>query len=404
MTEKKEIQEQKATQHYKRRQLMPPSTPKPVRRRKMPGEMGNREIQNADAKARAEHGAVSGSYSYSQRHVTPQPGLDQHAAADSYIVRRNQLHIARPLPQAYPAIKPRTEAVTGVRATGGRIHSIHAMPRTFAQQASVNVPKRRSLQTAKRRGNLLAKLLGILAILVLVILGANFVLASPAFRVEQVSIVGTHNEALVQHIQHMGIQGQNIFLMNMTAFTAHIDSIPRVETATLSKQWPNSLTVTITERTPALLWQTKQGTYSVDKSGIVIAPLSETNGADRLMTVVDMRSSEKGIKGQLLAPGVQLNAADVAFALSIFAQMSTLASIPDYTLQYQQKKAKEAGFFVVESRSGWMAYLGGADDPNPLENRLLELKQVLDMAQDQQIPVATVDVRYGLRPVYTLKS
>jgi len=56
------------------------------------------------------------------------------------------------------------------------------------------------------------------------------------------------------------------------------------------------------------------------------------------------------------------------------------------------------------SSNGWLAYLGNADDSNPLDNRLVELQQILNYAQQQQLNLATIDLRFGLRPVYTLKS
>jgi hypothetical protein len=56
------------------------------------------------------------------------------------------------------------------------------------------------------------------------------------------------------------------------------------------------------------------------------------------------------------------------------------------------------------SSNGWLAYLGAADDNNPLDNRLIELQQILNMAQQKQLNLATIDLRFGLRPVYRLKS
>jgi hypothetical protein len=262
---------------------------------------------------------------------------------------------------------------------------------------------------------LLWKVLGFFGFLLMVILGANFALTSTAFRIDQVSIAGTHNSILVQRIQHMGMQGQNIFLIDVTAFTARIDQSPMVASAVLEKQWPNQLQVIVSERTPVLLWQTKHGTYSVDKHGVVIAPASETTGADSLMTVIDMPNHGNGGKdvvGQNIHPGAQLNEADIAFAMAVFERLPGVVGIADYTLLYADStrgtltngQGNPGGSYVVESKAGWLAYLGGPYDANPLDNRLIELQQILALAQRQQLNLATVDLRYGLRPVYTLKS
>jgi len=252
------------------------------------------------------------------------------------------------------------------------------------------------------------------ALFALVILGANFALTGTAFRVAQVNIIGTHNPVLVQSIQHMGMQGQNIFLIDVAALTARIDLLPMGGSANLEKQWPNQLQVTITERTPVLLWQTKQGMYSVDKYGIVIATASETTGAAALMTVIDTRTCRGSPcgrlgsgEGQSIHPGDRLDPADIAFAMAVFERLPKVVGITDFTLRYaggMPGNPEGDGAYVVESKTGWLAYLGGPHNANPLDNRLIELQQILALAQQQQLNLATVDLRFGLRPVYTLRS
>jgi cell division septal protein FtsQ len=232
----------------------------------------------------------------------------------------------------------------------------------------------------------------------------GFALFSPNFRVQQVAVTGTNNAGLVRTIQRMGMQGQNIFLIDITGFTNHVDALPLVASASIQKAWPNQLTVAVVERLPVLLWQTPGATFSVDSHGIVMSLASDTNGADHLMTVVDAR-----VKGatQRVQPGTQLNAADIAFALQVFEQLPQVAGVSAFTLRYSAAPGSQSsgdGSFIVESQQGWVAYLGSADDNNPLDNRLAELQQILSKAQQQQLNLATIDLRYGLRPVFTVKS
>jgi len=260
----------------------------------------------------------------------------------------------------------------------------------------------------RRRGTFVAKLLGFFAVLVIALLSVNFALTSPALRVQQVSVVGTQNPAVISNIQHMGMQGQNIFLIDTAALAARIEALPQVASATLAKQWPDALTVTVVERTPVLLWQTKYGTYSVDRQAVVIAPVGTTPGADGLQTVVDVRSRQVGLSNQSVHPGTRLSQADVAFALLVFARLSQVMGT--FMLHYDVGSPTGVaasggnGSFVVVSPDGWIAYLGGASDANPLDNRLNELQQILALAHQQQLNMATIDLRFGLRPVFTLKK
>jgi hypothetical protein len=363
---------------------------------------------------RATVGSVSG-VSARQRVVTKHHEV-QPSAGESYVQRRNRLYSARakaPTHHESEARKPRTLAQTGAPAINGQMRVLKR-PLPYHHTP---VPARSGRRQARRSG-LLWRVLGIFIPLLLLVLGANFALTSSAFRVEQVSVIGAHNDILVQSIQHMGMQGQNIFLIDVVALTARIEMLPMVASAGLEKQWPNQLQVTVTERTPVLLWRTAYGTYSVDRQGVVIAPVDQTAGAETLMTVVDGRrgntSGGKGTGVRDVRPGVKLNASDIAFAAAVFADLPKVTGVTDFSLRYSDTMpaglAREPGtiggkgVYIIESKAGWIAYLGGANDANSLQNRLIELQQILALAQREQLNLATIDLRFGLRPVYTLKQ
>jgi hypothetical protein len=351
-----------------------------------------------------------------RRNVVMPESVQASSAWDRYTERRDSFHSARAQARAREAgetkLVARTLAQTGSHAPAGQIRK---MPRSLPGSYSLPVPRRSSsasnrARRSKQRGGILWKALGLFGIGVIVVLGASFALTSPAFRVEQVNVSGTHNQALEEQIQSMGMQGQNIFMINVAALTARIDGIPMVASASLQKQWPNQLQVTVTVRAPVLLWQTSNGIYGVDREGFVVAPAGELAGTGQLMTVKDMRTYKhvsNGEKGAALSiqPGQRLNAADIAFATSVFATLPRLTGLKNFTLLYDKGGEMEGNSsFVVASQAGWQAYLGGPGDSNPLSNRLIELQGILAMAQQQQLKLATIDLRFGLRPVYTVKS
>jgi cell division septal protein FtsQ len=243
---------------------------------------------------------------------------------------------------------------------------------------------------------------GFFAILALVITALGFTLFSPSFHVRSVAVMGTTNPKVIHAIEQMNMVGQNIFLIDVASLTDRIDAIPQVASADIEKTWPDQLVVNIVERLPVLLWQTQKQTYSVDSNGVVIALAGDTTGAEHLMTVVDMRSKSVS---QQVQPGTHLNAADIAFALQVFGRLPRIVGITTFTLRYTVASTQASnGSFIVVSPQGWIAYLGNNNDSNPLDNRLVELQQILKKAQEDQLTLATIDLRYGLRPVFTLKK
>lgn len=344
-----------------------------------------------------------------QRRVVTVPDAVPQVAWNEYVERRNRLYAERlrsPKARTYTKMTSRTLAQTGTQAPGGQVRAIKRLP-----QYQTPVPVRSGRRNTRR--GFWWKLIGFFTLLTLIVVGTVFVLTNPLFRIEHLSIAGTHNPLLVHNIQQMGIQGQNIFLIDVGSLTSRIDALPMVANASMEKQWPNQMVVTVTERTPVLLWQTRYGTYSVDTSGVVIAPASETTGATNLRTVVDIRKGDNatGRGGNTgIRPGTRLNAADIAFAMQVFARLPQMTGVTNFTLRYGDMMPAPKGsmggngVFEVVSHAGWVAYLGGSNDTNPLDNRLIELQQILALAQQQQLNIATIDLRYGLRPVYTLKS
>ncbi len=387
MTEKRQLPEQMASHTYKKQAASRQSLYKEERRQEQ------RSFQR----------------------VVTIPDADPSAAWNMFAQRQEQRRRAngRPIYEEAPVATPRTYAQTGTRASSGRLKAIRRLP----AYSGSPIPTRSGSRQVKR--GFLWKLLSLFVGIIALIFVANLVLAGSAFRVEHIAILGVHNAVLTRTIQHIGIQGQNIFLINVIALESRIEASSFVASARISKQWPDQVTVSVVERTPVLLWKTAQGTYSVDSQGMVIAPANETPGVEHLQTVIDttqVKSStgKAGSQAVGIHPGVRLKQADIAFAIEVFNRLPSALGMNNFALRYsgtiyantttQAGQTSSKGSYVVESPEGWLAYLGGSDDANPLDNRLVELQQILTLVQKQQSSLATIDLRYGLDPVYTLRS
>ena len=388
------MKEQIAPHTYKRRAeawVFPVNTPLPPLPEKRKGE---REHQPAQEAASQKHRVVT------------TPKADPVVAWNTFSERRGQLQRERGRPPKYTAVVLRAHAQMNMRHAHGRIEP-------WKQRQAV--PDRSGRLAT--RSLLRWRLLSLFALAAALLLAISFATSSNAFRIEQVSVVGTHNPVLIDAIQRMGMQGQNIFLLDVDATLERINASPLVASVSLDKQWPNQLTVTVVERKPVLLWQTTKGTYGVDGQGMVIAEASQMTGIDRLNMVIDAESrpaGQPGNAGYPLHPGSHLNQADISFAMKVFTRLPIVTGITNFQLLYggtmyisradSEAGPSGSGSFIVESPAGWVAYLGGAGDTNPLENRLIELQQILALAQQHHLPLATVDLRYGLYSVYTLNQ
>jgi POTRA domain, FtsQ-type len=424
MTEKKKLPQRKVTYNYWAITEQDPSTP---------GNIGNGDDHRAAERVQQQQQRwhqdggrrqrESVGTPVSSRRVVTVPPTDPSYAGNTFVERqrkrreRAQLRDDRGGQAQQTQYVARTLAQTGTRASSGRMPvARRPLPR---QQSPV--PTRSGRQKPPR--NRLLRFLSFLTTLAIIIVTVIFAFTSNAFHIAQVTVVGTHNDVLIQRVQKMGMQGKNIFLLDVTGLTTKIEAFPEVDTADLNKQWPNQLVVSIKERVPVLLWQTLKATFSVDSQGMVIAPASNTAGANHLSTVIDtsQQVQQNGHAGtgkseMVLHPGMWINKGDITFAAALLKQLPTVISEPtdsfklyyngtmySSAIQTSEEGRDSSGSYSIEnSIGGWRAYLGNENDPNPLSNRLLELRSILNLAQQQQMNVATIDLRYGLHPVFTL--
>ena len=350
--------------------------------------------------------------SHSLQRAVMVPDEDPSTAWQTFDQRQKQLRHVRARPKSPEKMVSRTFGQTGIRASSGRI-AVARRPLPYKS----SIPER-SGRKRLRRG-LFWKLLGFLALVACALAFTDFLLTGPMFRVHQVDVVGTKNAALLHSISQMHVEGQNIFLLNTEGVQARIQASPLVASVKLSKEFPDQLTITIAERKPVTLWQTEQGTFSVDAHGVVIATATNTLNAVNLGTVVDMtQQSEQGqhlqLTEPLLHPGTYLKNIDPVFANDVWQQVPKVLGISTFSLYYDGTmyastisqtggSVDSEGSYIIESPAGWKAYVGGSQDSNSLENRLQELKAILQLANRKQENIAIIDLRYGLRPVYTLK-
>jgi cell division septal protein FtsQ len=301
-------------------------------------------------------------------------------------------------------LAPRTLAQTGHPARASQVQPRKPLP---PRRGNSRVPSR----SGKLRGqrSIWHRFLGLFFVLAIVAGGICFALLSPTFKVQQITVSGTQNPKLIASIRHMGIEGQNIFLLDQSALVNRVEALPPVASASLGVQLPSTILVAVQERVPVLLWQVGKQTYALAQDGIVIAPQSELSGTEHLSLVVDMRHSAAQIHA-----GTRFDVADNVLVEQIFEQAPGIEGVAPFSLQYvdsiieggRQVPANLAGrgSYVLISANGWQAYLGDAQNSTSLANRLLELQQVLNTARQKGLRIATIDLRFGLRPAYTLKS
>jgi cell division protein FtsQ len=150
---------------------------------------------------------------------------------------------------------------------------------------------RRSKQAVRSRRRRKAFAFTVIA-LVLALLGASLwgVYFSTALVTKRVNVVGTHNLTRTQVSLAAQVPlGVPLVRQDLDAIAERTTSLPAVESAAVTRDWPSTITVTVVERRPIFAVRQSSGYVVVDKYGIayqtqlVLPPevvLAEVNSAD----------------------------------------------------------------------------------------------------------------------------
>lgn len=95
--------------------------------------------------------------------------------------------------------------------------------------------------------------------------------ADAGFGIRDVHLAGNHRAQPQMIITALGFEpGQSIFAADVQSARQRLLALDWVADAEVSRQYPDSISVSIVEKLPFALWQAANGTYVVERSGKVI--------------------------------------------------------------------------------------------------------------------------------------
>lgn len=221
-----------------------------------------------------------------------------------------------------------------------------------------------------------------LGLAVLAAAAAYVVLFSPLFWVKQVTIEGTKNTnadevrraAEDEAGQSFGmVKSRSLALVDPVALSAELKGrFGDFSKVDVTKQWPNGLRVTVTERESTLLWKTKDSYYQVDGQGVAFA---KGEPGDRLLLVEDNQGVPVEAGKQIVSPKF------IRVLLEVRQQMEA-AGIP-----VESFRIPESTFEVqAVTKDRWYALF---DTTRPIPTQV----QALQLAVRSQKPTEYADVR-----------
>jgi cell division protein FtsQ len=158
----------------------------------------------------------------------------------------------------------------------------------------------RRQEVTRQRSRRRWKMAGAVAVVVVVVGGVWAALHSSVLAARQVTVVGAIHTGDAPVVAAVGLNGQPLVDVNPGQVAARVEALPWVAHATVTRHWPDDITVVVTERVPvAAVAGAGGGTMIVDARGRVLAAMA--SAPPGLVTLV--APVVPGRPGSVLGPG-----------------------------------------------------------------------------------------------------
>ncbi|HXM18926.1 MAG TPA: FtsQ-type POTRA domain-containing protein [Candidatus Tumulicola sp.] len=154
--------------------------------------------------------------------------------------------------------------------------------------------------------------------------GAVRLAMDPAFQLGSVAVVGfdRESEEAVRSAAALPI-GSNVWFMDTAGAADRVEALPWVRSGHVDRQWPNLVTISITERVPAarvMLPEASGKRYAVVDDGLRVLAVEVDDERDAALPVLFVQPLPSGID----APGSDVSSAQLAQALDASKRLAKL--------------------------------------------------------------------------------
>ena len=223
------------------------------------------------------------------------------------------------------------------------------------------------------------------AIIAAVAVGGWWLYNSPLLSIQDVKIEGNSVVSSDFARTVAGLNGQGIFEADLEVARARLVALPQVKDVEISRNWPNGVTITLTERTAWGLWQLGSTQYVVDEDGVVLgvaAPAGAPLIVQRDASTVSLTLGDR----------VDAGAMGVATQLVATAEQTLNRSVS--SLEFSQAQGVTA---VLKSKTGRPDLRVVFGDAQGYEFKIASLFAVLRQADQEGRVLSRVDLRFGER-------
>jgi cell division protein FtsQ len=207
---------------------------------------------------------------------------------------------------------------------------------------------------------------------------------SPLLTAQSFNVKGADTLDRQAVIDISGLKGSSLLDLPVGDAQARLREIPQIKSVSITRTFPQTVTITVQERKPAAYWSVNNREYVVDAEGYVLNSGVPDGPAPRIVEPDSNR---------VMGPGDRVHPDAVALALRLQEESSRIVNQSLATIEYHQ----DVGVSAVFS-NGMRVTFG---DERSYDYKVAVLTALLDKltAQGAAMP-QSIDLRFGERVTY----
>ncbi len=225
--------------------------------------------------------------------------------------------------------------------------------------------------------------IGVTLGLIAAVTGLVALYVSPALRVHNVQVTGTTVVDAEQVAQLAGFEDDSMLRLDIESARRRIEYLPMVQSVEITRRWPQTLRIKVTERAPWGYWQSGGTLYPIDSEGIVLQGVQPPEGAPVINNV--------GPPSRLVA-GDHTDRDAVSLTQALLQKVPAQLSLNVAALEY----SVDSGLVVVTD--AWYRVVIG--DSQNIDYKLTVWQAVEGQLGREAMNGHVLDLRFGDRPSF----
>jgi cell division protein FtsQ len=206
---------------------------------------------------------------------------------------------------------------------------------------------------------------------------------SPLLRVQDVEVVGATAVSNDEIRSLARIDDDSMLRANLAAAERRVESIPIVQDASLERRWPQTVRISITERTPWALWQIGDAQYVIDGEGVVLPGSAPIANAP---VIRDVTGEAR------LVPGDHVDRDAVTVSRALLQRVPETLALTVAALEYTPQQG-----LALTTNAGYRVVVG---DSQNFEYKLAVWKAIEERLGRGAMAGHVLDLRFGDRPSF----